>query len=301
MNFAVLKTVGTRAFHGGVFLAKKYSPEILTVVGVVGTGVAAVMAARATTKLEPIVDEIQNDIQTIEELAAGTEDHSDEAKDKAFVYGRGAIKIVRLYTPSGTVFVLSAASILAAHGILRRRLASVTAAYGLLERLYSDYRARVAEELGEEKERELHSGYRVVEEINEKGKKVKALVKPASSYSQYAFWFDNDARQWEPVPELNLLTLKHAEHHFTNRLRLRGYVMLNEVHDFLGVPPTDTGAICGWILGRGDDYVDLGFIDPTNERARAFVNGEENVILLDPNVTGMIWEDIPRVARVLGR
>jgi hypothetical protein len=301
MNLAVLKTAGSRALHGGIFLVKKYSPEILTAVGVVGTGVAAVMAAKATLKLEPIVDDIQNSIQTIEEIAEETGDNSDEAKDKAFVYGRGAIKIVRLYTPAGTVFLISAASILAAHGILRRRLASVTAAYGLLERLYSDYRARVAEELGEEKEKELHSGYRVVEEINEKGKKVKSLVKPASSYSQYAFWFDENARQWEPIPELNLMTLKHTEHHFTNRLRLRGYVTLNEVHDFLGVPPTDTGAICGWILGRGDDYVDLGFLDPSSDRARAFVNGEENVVLLDPNVTGMIWEDIPRVARILGR
>jgi hypothetical protein len=55
----------TRFFNTTWMLIKKHSPEILTVVGAVGVGVGVVMACKATTKVEEIADEFENEKQEI--------------------------------------------------------------------------------------------------------------------------------------------------------------------------------------------------------------------------------------------
>ena len=47
------------------FKIRKYSPEILATVGIIGTVASAVMACRATTKIGAILDEANETIDTI--------------------------------------------------------------------------------------------------------------------------------------------------------------------------------------------------------------------------------------------
>ena len=59
----------------------------------------------------------------------------------------------------------------------------------------------------------------------------------------------------------------------------------------LGIPKTKVGQIVGWIYDEehpiGDNYVDFGIYDLRNTE---FVNGHENVALLDFNVDGNILD-----------
>ena len=62
----------------------------------------------------------------------------------------------------------------------------------------------------------------------------------------------------------------------------------------LGIDKTKAGQIVGWIYDpkntKGDNFVDFGIYNMSNDRVRAFVNGYEPTILLDFNVDGNIWD-----------
>ena len=75
-------------------------------------------------------------------------------------------------------------------------------------------------------------------------------------------------------------------------LHARGHIFLNEVYDMIGAKHTQQGSIIGWVKGNGDDYVDFGLYNQDSKAVRRFVNGEENVILLDFNCDGIIWDKI---------
>ena len=65
---------------------------------------------------------------------------------------------------------------------------------------------------------------------------------------------------------------------------------LNEVYDNL-VFHELAGSVVGWVLGNGkENRIDFGLFDGDRERVRAFVNANENCILLDFNVDGVIYE-----------
>ena len=62
----------------------------------------------------------------------------------------------------------------------------------------------------------------------------------------------------------------------------------------LGIDKTKAGKLLvGFMIlknTKGDNFVDFGIYNMSNDRVRAFVNGYEPTILLDFNVDGNIWD-----------
>lgn len=291
---------------------KKYSPEILVVAGVVGTVASAVMACKATLKVNDILEESKKQIDTIHECAADTSlvesgrySPEDAKKDLAVVYAQTGFKFVKLYGPSVILGALSITSILASNNILRKRNVALGAAYAALDKGFKDYRSRVVERFGEEVDRQLKYNLKT-EKIEEKvtdpetgkEKKVKKTIEISDGQfvSPYARFFDESSRYFEKNPELNLMFLRAEQNYANDRLRARGYVFLNEIYERLGIPTTKAGQVVGWIYdpknGKGDNYIDFGIYDMNREKVRDFVNGYERVILLDFNVDGDILNEI---------
>lgn len=291
---------------------KKYSPEILVVAGVVGTVASAVMACKATLKVNDILKETKESIDSIHECAADTSlvesgrySPEDVKKDLAIVYAQTGLKFVKLYGPSVILGALSITSILASNNILRKRNIALGAAYATLDQSFKDYRKRVVDRFGEAVDRELKYNIKAqkIEEMETdpetgKQKKVKKTIEVSDGQfvSPYARFFDESSRYFEKNPELNLMFLR-AEQNFANdRLKARGYVFLNEIYERLGIPTTKAGQVVGWIYdpknGKGDNYIDFGIYDMNREKVRDFVNGYERVILLDFNVDGDILNEI---------
>lgn len=289
---------------------KKYSPEILVVAGVVGTVASAVMACKATLKVNDILEESKKQIDTIHECAADTSlvesgrySPEDAKKDLAVVYAQTGFKFVKLYGPSVILGALSITSILASNNILRKRNVALGAAYAALDKGFKDYRSRVVERFGEEVDRQLKYNLKT-EKIEEKvtdpetgkEKKVKKTIEISDGQfvSPYARFFDESSRYFEKNPELNLMFLRAEQNYANDRLRARGYVFLNEIYERLGIPTTKAGQVVGWIYdpknGKGDNYIDFGIYDMNREKVRDFVNGYERVILLDFNVDGDILD-----------
>ena len=90
--------------------------------------------------------------------------------------------------------------------------------------------------------------------------------------------------------------LRKQQDYANDLLKSRGYLFLNEVYEMLGIQRTPAGQVVGWIYDEknpnGDNYIDFGIYDVTDERKRAFVNGFERNILLDFNVDGVIYDMI---------
>lgn len=297
----------TRQIHRIGFQLKKHSPEILVVAGVIGTVASAVVACKATTKLNEVLESDKKQIEEINgyvEETGYSEKYTEDMhqKDIVHVHAKTGVEIAKLYAPAVTLGVVSITSILAGHNICRKRNAALAAAYTITNQGFKEYRNRVVERFGEELDRELKYNLKTkeIEEtiINDKGeeetvKKTVQVMDP-NRYSDYARFFDDGCLGWEKNAEYNLLFLKQQQNYANEILRTRGHLFLNEVYDMLGIPRTQAGQIVGWVYDEknpvGDNFVDFGIYDLYNERARDFVNGYERSILLDFNVDGDIWQ-----------
>lgn len=305
-NFELMNSV-TRSINCVGFQLKKHSPEILVVVGIVGAVTSAVMACKATTKANDILNDAKTQVdkvhKVLEDEAISPEMYSEEdsKKDLAIIYAKTGLDFVRLYGPSVLLGAVSIASILASNNILRKRNIALAAAYTAVDTGFKEYRGRLIERFGKELDKELKYNIKseTVQEtvIDEKGNEqtVDKVVEVANPnvYSDYARCFDDGCKGWTKDPELNLVFLKQMQQYANDKLRAKGHLFLNEVYDMLGFPRSRAGQIVGWIYDEknkvGDNFVDFGIYDATKQPNRDFVNGYERVIWLDFNVDGPIW------------
>lgn len=297
----------TRAFHNAGLQLKKHAPEILVTAGVVGTVVSAVMACKATLKVNEIVDQTKTDIEKIHTATetgvteAGLEyNEEDSKKDLALVYVQTGVKFVKLYGPSILLGALSISAILASNNIHRKRNLALAAAYATVDQGFKEYRGRVVERFGKDLDKELRYNIKakeieetvIDEEGNEHVEKKTVQVANPNLGSQYARFFDESCPAWEKNAEDNLYFLLCQQSQANDILQARGHLFLNEVYDMLGMQRTVAGQSVGWVYDPnnaiGDNFVDFGIHDVTRERNRAFVNGYERCILLDFNVDGDI-------------
>ena len=305
-NFLTTVTTSLKRTAGNASLAvKKNSPEILLAAGIVAGVATVVLACKETLKAEEILDkhkERMDDIHEAKELAeAEPEEYSytDEEvrKETTVAYIKTAGAFVKLYAPAIICGAVSVGCILAGHNILRKRYLGVVAAYETLDTAFKAYRKRVVEELGEEADKQFLHGSKKekIEVEDENGKKTKQEVevfdKDDNMPSPYAKFFDESCPDWKKDPELNLIYLRALQNQMTDILRSRGHLFLNEVYDALQIPRTKAGAVVGWKLGMGDDYVDFGLYSGY-DRSNDFVNGYERSILLDFNVAGLIYDKL---------
>ena len=319
-KFELMNSV-TRTFGKLNFQIKKHSPEILVVAGVVGVVTSAVMACKATTKVNDILEESKTKVDQIHGVLADDSkrfkeveengemtkvevySEEDSKKDLAIVYVQTAAKFVKLYGPAVVLGALSITSILASNNILRKRNVALAAAYATVDKSFKDYRGRVVERFGKELDRELKYNLKSeeIEEtvVDEKGKekKIKKTITTVGDNhfsSDYARFFDEWCTGWTKDAEMNLFFLKRQQDYANDMLKSRGYVFLNEVYDMLGIARTKAGQIVGWVYDEekpnGDNYIDFGIYDIYKEGARDFVNGRERSILLDFNVDGNILD-----------
>lgn len=318
MKINELTTTATRAFHRVGFKLKKHSPEILVVTGVVGGVVSAVMACKATTKVNFVLEETKRQIDIVHEgvekgeVQGYTETGEvgmvpytaeDAKKDTTIVYGQTALKFVKLYGPSVALGTLSIASVLAGHNMLRKRNLALAAAYQVVDTGFKQYRNNVIERFGEQMDRELKYNIKaqeIEETVTDKKGKEKTVKKTIEvgdpSRSPYTFCFDETSSCWVRDAESNKFFLARQQDYANEKLKAKGHMFLNEVLDMLGLPRCRAGQTVGWMYDEnnavGDNYIDFGVFDIHCEAARNFVNGLEKSVWLNFNVDGDIISNL---------
>lgn len=286
-----IKQTLTRAAFRSAVKVKKNSPHLMFVGGIVGVVGAAVLASRATLKLERELEGIQHDIEGIKHPTehADRGDH-DCQKDLAYAYVKGSANIVKMYAPAIIVGGASIAMLTGSHIQLTRRNTALTVAYTGLHEAYTQYRERVKDHVGEDTERDLYYGIKTEQIEGEDGKLKKVRTLDPNGLSVYARFFDEGSANWTPDPEINRLFVQCQQNYANDLLQARGHIFLNEVYDMLGIDHSRAGAVVGWVISdKGDNYVDFGLFDCSSSR---FVNGWEQSVLLDFNVDGIIFDKI---------
>lgn len=308
-----LSKVGTSAakFAGKAeFTIKKNSPEILLGAGIVGFVGTIVLACRATCRADEVLEFHRRKIKDIED-AKEIADADPEGEmsydveiyrqDKAIRYLKTTGSLAKLYAPTIAVGTLSLACILTSRNIMQKRYLGVVAAYNGLSAAFEEYRKRVRDEYGEGLDKHFRYGttYDELPVYDENGKKTKekeqvektetGMVIPNDDSCRF---FDSSNPNWDKNPTFSMMWLRGQQNILNDILHTRGHVFLNEVYDALGFPHTPQGAVLGWIDGEGDDCIDFGLYDPNKENVRRFVNGIDNVIMLEFNHDGVIWDKI---------
>ena len=297
----------TRMLNRAGFVVKKHSPEICMVLGVGGMITAAVMACKATTKLNDVLEDNEDTINTIKKQAEKKSEaytEKDAKKDLTKAYLKTGLDLVKLYGPSVIVGTLSVTSIVASNVILKKRNIALAAAYTTIDTTFKDYRERVIERFGEEVDKQLKYGIKAVEvekdvedeDGNQRTVKETTYVADGDALencSPYAKFFDELSDYWEKDPEYNLMFLRNQEDWANQKLKAKGYLFLNDVYNMLGIPETRAGQVIGWVYDKDVEHkIDFGIYELNRMSNRRFVNGYERSILLDFNVDGNIWEQM---------
>lgn len=226
-------------------------------------------------------------------------------------YFETAKDITKIYIGPIILEIAGIAAIIGGDHTYKTRSIEAAAAYLTLQTMYDRLKNNVTKKYGEEEAFRLANGIDTIEveteytddkgKVKTKKEKIDVMDRDSvSEYSSYARFFAEGNDEWNPNPEVNLMTLRSKQEWANNKLRADGYLFLNDVYKMCGIPITSAGQQVGWIYDEenpiGDNYVDFGMYD-TRIYSRAnqdFVNGLENAILLDFNVDGNILARLPQ-------
>ena len=300
------------------FFLKDHAPEILVISGV-GMGIGAVITAAVQTpkaiEAKKQFEENRGIIRTAHELGETVtgEKYTEEdyKKDLLGEYIQGTWRIIKPYLPTIGLTVGSVACTLGGFGILKRRHAATLAILSSTVSQFDAYRARVAKELGDDKEKDVYYALEEAEitEIDEKGKKITKKEKyvlddqidcPAL-LGPYAIKLDitNPGFRRNGGDPLYMDTwLSILESTLNTKLHMRGFLFLADVLEELEVTPdtypninTDIAHQVGWIDGYKDGVVDFGcfrYDEGTNERKLELVRGRNGCCYLDFNCSPIL-------------
>lgn len=297
-------------------VVKEFSPEIMAFAGVGLTVTGAVLAAKATLKLEQKVALFEARKEALD-TQRGSEllDDKEYKKELRKAYVSFITDLTKLYGIPVALGTAGIGMMLGAQGVLKKRNIAAIGAYKALEETYNEYRDRVIGEVGEEREERIRLGLRALEEDGtstepDADDKPMALLddeeraRVLTGASQYAVLFSPEtSKNYSPNPDYNLTTLTVAQAMLTDKLIARGYLFLNDVLEHLGMAKTEAGQYVGWIFKseqdiangvKGDNHVDFFLDRGINISRDHFLRDGQGNILLDFNVDGVIIDKVWR-------
>lgn len=303
-SLSKISNSATRFVGRTSLVVKKNSPEILMGCGVVSFIGTVILASRASLKCGEVLAKHREMMDEIHDAEEVDEEYqtSVAVQDKAVACLKTGGNFVKVYWPTVTMGSLSLACFYGAYHITKVRYLGAVAAFNAVSTAFETYRRRVVEEEGIDADQHFMYGTerKALPVVDEKGKKTgEELVTydtkkedvPAGP-SSFARFFDESNPNWDHNYNFSMMFLRAQNEIANNILHQRGHLFLNEVYDMLGYDHTPEGAVVGWLDNGGDGYVDFGLYNQEDKNVRRFVNGQDNVILLDFNHDGVIFEEI---------
>ena len=212
----------------------KYSPGILTGIGIAGMIGATFMAVKATPKALYLI-ETKKEESEVEELTPVE-----------------TIKTCwKCYIPATLTTVLSAACLIGASTVSAKRNAALATAYSISEAALREYQEKVVEVVGEKKEKAVRDA--VAKDQIERDPVTKSEVIIIDSNSNTLCYEPLSGRYFKSTID----KIKKAEIKLDRQMIQEMYVSLNDFYWEIGLDGTDLGDKMGWNLSKG--YMDLSF------------------------------------------
>ena len=200
---------------------RRNSPTILTAFGVAGTVTTAVLAARAA--------------HIAAERSADEEPLPEEPKEKVKVYFE---RNWAYYVPACSTGVVTVGCIIASQKASSRRVAAAQAAFVITERALADYREKVVELLGENKDQKIYDEV-IQDRVTADGNKsTHIIVSDGEVLCREEFtgrYFTSDMQK-----------LRKAVNDVNELLIARDYIYLDTLYDMLGLNYTTQSSQMGW-------------------------------------------------------
>lgn len=212
----------------------KYSPGILTGIGITGMIGATFMAVKATPKALYLI-EAKKEESEVEELTPVE-----------------TIKTCwKCYIPATLTTVVSAACLIGASTVSAKRNAALATAYSISEAALREYQEKVVEVVGEKKEKAVRDA--VAKDQIERDPVTKSEVVIIDSNSNTLCYEPLSGRYFKSTID----KIKKAEIKLDRQMIQEMYVSLNDFYWEIGLDETDLGDKMGWNLSKG--YMDLSF------------------------------------------
>lgn len=212
----------------------KYSPGILTGIGIAGMMGATFMAVKATPKALYLI-ETKKEESEVEELT------SVETIKTCW----------KCYIPAALTTVVSAACLIGASTVSAKRNAALATAYSISEAALREYQEKVVEVIGEKKEKAVRDA--VAKDQIERDPVTKSEVVVIDSNSNTLCYEPLSGRYFKSTID----KIKKAEIKLDRQMIQEMYVSLNDFYWEIGLDGTDLGDKMGWNLSKG--YMDLSF------------------------------------------
>lgn len=226
----------TNLFKGLQATLNKYSPQILTAVGIAGMVTTTVLAVKATPKA----------LEAIEEKKVA------ECKDDLTVVE--TVKTAwKPYVPAAVTGMASIACVVGGHSVRSKRYAALTTAYQVSTTAFREYRDKVVETIGEKKEKTIHDNIAKDE-----------LKKNPVSQQQVFLTSRGTTLFYDPLSgryfKSDIDKIRRARDELNYRMTggMEFYVSLNEFYEAIGLPAVDLGRSIGWTVGKGG-LIDIHF------------------------------------------
>ena len=299
----------SRFAHRSALVLSKYSPIIMTGIGVVGSIGATVLACKATPKAIVVADDLKkgleatNEVHELWKLAQEANeplevngkiieyDSKTRVVERTLYIRTAVFQWLKVYAVPLAIGAVSLGLIVSGQKIMWTRNVAITAAFETMKTSFDKYRENIRELTDAETDR-LALGGNAPSAIVVTGDETNPIVQAEhdlnSPASLYCRWFDESNPNFDSNAETNKFFLLTQQSILNDLLRTQGHVFLNEVYDRLGFKRTPAGARCGWIWnGDGDNEIDFG-IWKQDEHHMDFVNAWSKSVLLDFNVDGDI-------------
>lgn len=214
----------------------KHSPEILTGLGIAGMITTTVLAVKATPKAMKLIEKKQEELYP-------------ESTEKLTVVE--TVKAAwKPYIPAAITGTVSITCLVGASSVNLRRNAALAAAYHLSETALSEYKEKVVETIGKNKEKSIRDKIDK-DRIEKNPPKDKEVILTGDGDT---LCFDYHSGRYFKT---SIDKLKKIENELNARLLREDYISLNDLYDELGLSFTQIGDDLGWHVSKG--LIEFGF------------------------------------------
>lgn len=230
---------------------KKHSPELLIGAGIAGMISTVILAVKGTPKAIKIIEE------------------KEKEKNGKLTKKEVVKETWKCYIPAAIAGTASITSILIGNKVHLARTAALATAYTLTENTLNEYKNKVVEAIGAEKEKEI-------------SEKVMADKVASNNIIGSEYVLANGKQLFfEPVTGRVFVSSINDIEKAVNRLNKNmtqdtfGYITLNELFEEIGLEPVDAGCKLGWNLEKG--LIDISFGSHLTADGKACVTIEYKV------------------------
>lgn len=214
---------------------KSNSPEILTALGVSGVLTTSYLVAKASFRACVLINQ--------KEQAEGT---VDTAKERVIE----RTKLVwKEYIPAGISGAVTIGCIVGASKATGRRTTAAVTAYSLTEKAFSEYREKVVEQIGKNKEQKIRDEIAQDRVANKPPVSREIIVVGGGHVLCCELYTHRYFRS-------DMESLRKAQNDINEKIVNRFYVTLDEFYDLIDIPHTSVSGNLGW---NSDKLLELEF------------------------------------------